>query len=167
VKEIPLTKGHVALVDDEDYEELSKHKWCCSRGYAVRKNGKAIELMHRRIMQPPSEMTVDHINGNRADNRRENLRICTFKQNLSNRVKKPNCTSQFRGVTRARGGKWKVQVHTGDRVLYFGLYESEYEAARIYDAVAPLYLGPFVRKNFPVETYTFERARTSTWADHQ
>ncbi len=80
MREIPLTRGFVTLVDDDDYEELAKHRWCClwvKRPYAVR-NG-AIYL-HRWLLDAPKNKVVYHLNGNSLDNRRENLLMCTHHE---------------------------------------------------------------------------------------
>jgi hypothetical protein len=90
-KTIPLTQGKVTLVDGDDYEELSKYKWCVQRGantfYAQRKaraNGEQTAiLMHRQILGFPPE--IDHINRDGLDNRRCNLRVVTHRQNAENR----------------------------------------------------------------------------------
>ena len=92
MKEISLTKGLVAIIDDEDFERVSRYKWVSLKNkrtvYASRssdlKGGKKTMYMHRFIMNPPSDMQVDHINGDGLDNRRVNLRVCTQSQNLKN-----------------------------------------------------------------------------------
>ena len=110
VKEIPLTQGKVALVDDEDYEWLNQYNWQASNEkgrFYVKKgnylgviNGKQRSTsvrMHRLIMNAPENMVVDHINGNGLDNRKENLRIVSNRQNLQNlHIKK---TSKYPGVS--------------------------------------------------------------------
>jgi hypothetical protein len=91
MKEIPLTKGKVALVDDEDFEEVSKVTWylvkirntCYAHGY-VKPPSKKMEYMHRLILKTPEDMETDHINGNGLDNRKENLRVVTHRQNMQN-----------------------------------------------------------------------------------
>lgn len=87
---IPLvgekSKGLYAIVDDCDYQRVSEYKWHCGNGYAVNSFGL---LMHRLIMRPPRELVVDHLNHNRLDNRRANLRVCTQFENSQNMVCKP------------------------------------------------------------------------------
>lgn len=82
MKEIPLTQGYVTLVDDADYEWLSRWKWHYHGGYAERGDGV---LMHREITDCPAGKEVDHINHDPLDNRRENLRVVTRWQNMLNR----------------------------------------------------------------------------------
>jgi hypothetical protein len=115
MREIPLTQGLVALVDDEDYERLAQHKWCVLRtgSNVYAKRTKRALLMHREVMLPPPGMVVDHINHNGLDNRRSNLRICSQAENaVHRRVPRsvwqiPNgrwrAVSQWRGVTRHLG----------------------------------------------------------------
>ena len=93
MKQISLSRGLFAVVDDADYEWLSRWKWSASTyGYAVRAEtisgrGKSrkrkIFWMHREIMQTPPGKDTDHINGNRLDNRRLNLQICSRSQNIA------------------------------------------------------------------------------------
>ena len=94
MKKIPLSqqgknKGkYFALVDDEDYEKDPKARWSFNpNGYAERKKGKTIERLHGFIMDCPKGKEVDHINGNKLDNRKCNLRICTQHQNSFNKNK--------------------------------------------------------------------------------
>src|SRR5574341_305184 len=98
MKEIKLNNGSVCIVDDDDYEDLNKYKWKVSKwGYAVRelqRNGKwSTILMHRVVNRTPVGMVTDHINGNKLDNRRFNLRTCTTTENNANRSKEPGKTS--------------------------------------------------------------------------
>jgi hypothetical protein len=110
MREIPLTKGYAALVSDEDYAELSRHKWHVSGGkkpYAVRIiNGRQRVYMHRYLLGDPEGFLVDHIDGNSLNNQRENLRLATHEQNSCNRTLKPKDSRigrvTFRGVTEQR-----------------------------------------------------------------
>lgn len=121
MKLIPLSRGKAAIVDDEDYLRLSQHKWSLSsHGYAVRDeqiDGRYRRVyMHREILiTTDTQSEVDHINGNGLYNRRENLRLATHMQNLSNQRKRSFTTSRFKGVYYDRAtGKWRGQVkHSG------------------------------------------------------
>ena len=155
MKEIPLTQGKVAIVDDQDYDWLNQWKWsatwCKSKGgkilwYAVRAEGPRRSVthiyMHRAIAAKGSTLRVDHRDGDGLNNQRHNLRLATASQNGANKVKslKP-CSSRFKGVFRDKSkGKWVVH-------LYF---EDEVEAARAYDAAARLRFGEFACTNFAV-----------------
>ena len=86
MKEIPLTQCKVALVDDKYFEFLNQFKWRFSNGYAARsdirtKRGRKTILMHRAIMDAPKGVEVDHVNGDKLDNQRSNLRLCNRKWN--------------------------------------------------------------------------------------
>ncbi len=92
MKEIELTRGKVTLVDDYDYPFLMQVKWYAlprhGHWYAATHNpgvGPRTIYMHRIIMDPSSDMVIDHINHNGLDNQRHNLRICTHTENLRNR----------------------------------------------------------------------------------
>ena len=110
MKKIELTKGQFAMVDDDDFEELSKHKWWVgSGGYAARevslgtKDGKHLRktvLMHRQILKAPDGMDVDHANHNKLDNRKSNIRLATRSQNKANALVKTRKQSELpMGVT--------------------------------------------------------------------
>ena len=143
MKEIPLTRGKVAIVDDDAYEELSKYRWyCTNKGYATRtarpRFGKRHEiLMHRVIMQTPARMEIDHINGNPLDNRRENLRVCKHSENLKNMKRYSNNTSGFKGVSwYKRDNKWKTEIMINGKSTYLGLFDDKRVAAQAYDDAA-------------------------------
>ena len=97
---IPLTRGLFAIVDADDYERLTAHKWNAGankgRYYAQRKsNGKTIKMHHEIIDVPPSFL-CDHINHNTLDNRKCNLRVCTSAQNARNRLPRQDCKSSYK-----------------------------------------------------------------------
>lgn len=168
--EVPLTRGLVALVDDTDYDQVSRFSWCATRVgrrfYAVRTEQRGgrrrTVLMHRWLMTPPAHLEVDHRNGNGLDNRRENLRIATSSQNKANRkVRLESKTSRYHGVhwDKARG-QWRVSVRGGEkgasgksRSVHIGRFDDEVEAARAYDSAAIRYHGEFSATNFPKEDY--------------
>lgn len=160
VVEIPLSQGYVALVDDEDAEQVKAYKWFAhvsgdgKRVYVKRKKrvneGEGHILLHRWLTNAPSDMDVDHINRNTLDNRRSNLRLATSAQNAANRS--PNSGRRFRGISfDPKYNKWCVQLRVNRRLRYFGRYESEEEAARVYDRAASEAFGEFAYLNFPQE----------------
>jgi len=141
MKTIPLTQRKVALVDDEDYEELYKYKWYAKQGcgrqktqkptyYAARsKNGKTI-FMHRVIMNCLKGMEVDHINGETLDNRKANLRICTRADNTYN-SRSRIATSSYKGVSFHKlTKKWQVQISYKQKKHHIGIFEHEVRAAK-------------------------------------
>jgi len=148
---IPLTRGLHAIVDAEDYEWLSKYKWCASvsddgRVYAKRSVRRHVVFMHRMIMQPPKGMVVDHINGNGLDNRRCNLRIVPPAANAQNRRKPVGAKSRFMGVY-PRGDKWEAYV----RRKYLGRFDDDVTAAKARDREALKVYGAHAWLNFPPE----------------
>jgi len=153
VREIALTKGFVALVDEADYDWLSQWKWCFSGrrsggGYAMRRAGPRAAgrtiYMHRLIMGEPEVAQVDHINGDRLDNRRSNLRVCSRAENRRNTSKTARNSSGFVGVLRRRNA-WIAVIAR----KHVGTFACPIEAARAYDAAARLRYGEFARLNFP------------------
>jgi hypothetical protein len=152
MREIPLTKGKVTIVDDADYEGLTQRRWHLltpKRGgeYAMSSNGTG---MHRAITSAPPGMEVDHINGNGLDNRRGNLRVCTKSGNQRNqRVQSRAKTSVFKGVSRMRGRtRWVACIKLGGRDTRLGSFGNEVDAALAYDAAARKHFGEFARTNF-------------------
>lgn len=161
MKIIPLSQGFVAWVDDEDYDRLSKHKWCIARRskrvYAARKPGSSRSVyMHREIMGSPAGVQIDHIKHRHAervvDNRKSNLRLSpgyTNKQSLSKRCDWVH--SPFKGVRKGKGPNPWVAFITCDRVRkHIGSFSVESYAALAYDLAAVRLFGEFALTNFPV-----------------
>ena len=148
-KSIPLTRGKSALVDDEDFEWLNQWKWYCNHGYAVRKSSnlpgkQKMIFMHREILQTPDDMESDHINRDRQDNRRENLRVCTTAENQHNAKIRSDNTSGFKGVSFNRHTeKWEARIGNGNRI-YLGLFDSLDDAVHVYNKAARELYGKFV-----------------------
>lgn len=158
-REIPLTKGYCAIVDDHDFEWLSSYRWYahCNRGghvYARRATditGRTY-FMHRELTGPDPGEDVDHANGNSLDNRRSNLRIATRQQNNWNRRPQRGSSSPYVGVSWAKDrGLWVAAIERNDRKIWIGSFESAEEAARAYDAKALELRGEFACLNFPTE----------------
>jgi hypothetical protein len=151
-KKIELTRGKVALVSDKDYKWLSQWKWgCIGRGYAgrfVRIDGRRFLIyMHRLILNPPDGMEVDHVNRNKLDNRRRNLRAATRRQNDCNRAAWKTCG--YRGVALTpRKTPWAARIRVNGKLTHLGSFHSAEEAARAYDAAAILHHGEFAVLNF-------------------
>jgi hypothetical protein len=155
-KEIQLTQGKVAIVDDADYEYLNKWKWFVNkfRGkfYAVRTsraNKKcSCILMHREIMNPKKGFVIDHIDGFTLNNLRDNLRICTHGENLRNQKLSVKNKSGFKGVHWHKlGKKWVSSINIDRKILYLGLFIDAKEAAKKYNDAALKYHGEFAHLN--------------------
>ena len=142
MKEIELTLGKKALVDDADYEWLSQYSWSACKGkytiYALRsgknKAGKFINIaMHREIMQTPDGLLTDHIDGNGLNNQRTNLRICSAGQNQHNSSPHKNRSSKFKGVSWKKSGKkWVVRIQLNYKSKHIGVYKTEIEASNAF-----------------------------------
>ena len=152
-----MAHGGFVLVDAADYEWLSRHTWTVHSGYAARYEKGKLIFMHREIMNPPPGMVVDHIDGNKPNNCRSNLRNCTRQENLQNRPKRLDSASRFKGIYyEKRPGKWHARADLDGEQFPTGLMDDEVQAARAYDRLAVELFGAFAYLNFP-EDWTPER----------
>ena len=169
MKTIPLTRGKQAIVDDEDYERLIAHSWAwfpvassqSSLGYAVRKGNKKrgeprTVQMHREILHAPPGKTVDHINLNGLDNRKEILRYVSVQENCFNRPKPiMNCTSVYKGVLAREDNPikngWIARIKYNGRHVELGRYWSEEQAAAAYNFASRIFFGRYRHENEGVE----------------
>jgi len=154
MKEIPLSKGLFAIVDDEDYAGLMKVKWYvmagkCYAGRHIKRAGKqTTEYMHRRILQAQLGEEIDHVNHNGLDNRRGNIRVCTRSQNHGN-TKKFRGSSNFKGVHWNKDRhSWHAQIRYKGKQIFLGRFTDGESAARAYDEAARQYFGEFAELNF-------------------
>lgn len=151
MKTIELTKGKSATVDDIDYDTLSKYSWYTNIcGYAVRNSyadGKhSTIIMHRVVMDATKGLEVDHINGDKLDNRRDNLRICTRSENQCNVGKRTHNTSGFKGVNwYPKYQKFRAYIGVNSKWKHLGYYTTAEEASAVYQSAAKLLHGTFAR----------------------
>jgi len=149
MKKMPLTQGKFALVDDADYEWLSRWKWHAHEDHGNWYAERWRVRMHNEILPPPAGLEVDHKNHDGLDNRRINLRLGTHAQNGANRLPNKNHSSIFKGVTRRGGrGKWQAAIRVNGQRTHLGQFGDEQQAARAYDAAALAAFGEFARTNF-------------------
>lgn len=150
MRTIHLTKGQFVQVDDRDYEFLNQWKWRCNGHYAVRtitKPKRYTILMHRLILECMGNENFelsDHINGDKLDNRRVNLRPATRSQNMWNSRKQVNNTSGAKGVTKHQG-KWRADIGINGKRRYLGHFDSVKAAAAAYSIAAKELYGEFAR----------------------
>jgi hypothetical protein len=160
------------IVEPADFYRINNFGWFIvgkkTRLYAARniinETGKIkIVRLHREIMKAPAKLLVDHRNGNSLDNRRDNLRLATLSQNACNvRINKAGCSSRYRGVRWSKVGKrWEAQLGFKRKSIFLGHFDSEEEAARVYDEAAKKYHGEFARLNFSESADSVQRAVNS------
>lgn len=153
--EITLTRGLVALVDEDDMEMVGAQRWYArppsgrnKRWYAYRREGGRMVYLHRAVLGAQRGSEVDHINGDGLDCRRANLRVATRSQNEANKPKAGATSSRYKGVTFARkAGQWRASLMVNKRRRHLGYFDDEAAAARAYDAAALSTWGPFARLN--------------------
>lgn len=153
MKEISLSQGKVALVDDEDFDYLNQYKWYANRFkytfYAIthRRINKYDHkiYMHRLIMNPGREIHIDHKDRNGLNNQKNNLRIATYSQNNCNR--KGSGASQYLGVSIRRNGKFTARIKADGYYKNLGVFDNEIDAAIAYDNAAKIYHGEFANLN--------------------
>jgi len=152
-KQIPLTKGKFATVDDSDYNFLNQWKWYCDAcGYAVRTvlvDGKKGRVwMHRIVAGTPKNMLTDHINMDRLDNTKKNLRIVTKSQNGMNRGVPSNSTTGYKGVVfRNDTKKYRAYISLKNKRAWIGQFNTALEAAVAYNKKAFEMFGEFAKLN--------------------
>ncbi len=166
---IALSKGLVALVDDEDFDRINRYNWSvvlsptCRTYYAIRNQHfsglfddhpdrlglrrQILVYMARQVLGLCTEdpRVVDHINHDTLDNRRASLRACTQQQNCWNRRRRTNVSSQYKGVSSAHNGRWQVHILSA----HSGIFSCEIEAAQAYDIAAKEKFGGYAYLNFP------------------
>lgn len=157
-------EGLSILVDDDVGEVVSDAKWfLATGGYAY---SNRLGLLHRLVMSPTDFEVVDHINGDKLDNRRANLRVCSQKDNMRNQKKRnyKNPSSPYKGVRLYKSRKskpWASHIRIdglGD--IHLGYYPTSELAAKAYDSAAREYYGEYAQTNFPgTEKSTVEEIR--------
>lgn|SRR3990167_633540 len=153
MKEIKLTQNRITIVDDEDFDYLSSFSWCFgSVGYPETRTsvaeGRKLKRMHSLILKTPKGLMCDHINGNKLDNRKSNLRLCTMMENMRNRNKTSTNKSGYKGVYfEEYTGKWKAQIKYGNKNHNLGRFEKLKDAAKAYNMAAIENFGEFARIN--------------------
>lgn len=156
---LSISRNKIALIDREDLSKVNILRWYCNNfGYAVstkyikgsgRKNQKSESiLMHRVILGVPKNIFIDHINHNRLDNRKSNLRIATYQQNQWNKSKILS-SSKYKGVSYfKRDDCWRARIKLNYKEHHIGFFKNELHAAMAYDIWAKELFGEFANLNF-------------------
>lgn len=154
MKEYKLTVigGLETLVDEVDYYRFKDFSWCLRGEYIVLNEKRGIKRLHRLIMGAEVGEVIDHKNGNKLDNRRNNLRKCTHQQNLWNSViSKSKKSSKYRGVFfRKDRNRFITRVILNNKIYRLGSFKNEIDAAIVYDSFAIKNYGEFAKLNFPI-----------------
>lgn len=163
MKRIPLSQGKFTIVDDWNYERLSKYKWYAAKRkytyYAARNSRRResskqkVIFMHHQVISVPDGKFADHRNQNGWDNREHNLRVCTKSQNSQN-MKFIKGISEYKGVSwRKDRDKWRAYIVVNQKQISLGHFDSEVEAAKAYDKKALELFGEYACTNFPRKEY--------------
>lgn len=162
MKQIPLTRGKFALIDDEDFERVSKFKWhvvldrsgafyaVSSIRYKIGYNGQGKIRMHRLLLglERFDKRKVDHIDLDTLNNIKSNLRIATTSQNAANTFLMKDNASGFKGVLwHKRDKKYQSQIVVNRNSIFLGYFDDPIEAAKAYDREAIKHFGEFARTN--------------------
>ncbi|MDN7609920.1 HNH endonuclease [Burkholderia multivorans] len=154
---IRTAKGEEILIDDSDYELVSRWTWrTIGRGYAARSvydpskpSKRTNQYLHRLLLglSDGDGAFVDHVNGNRLDNRRSNLRLCTVQENGRNSKVRSHNKSGFKGVFwDRRREKWTAYIKVDGKQRYLGLFSTAQLAHEAYCAAARKHFGAFARE---------------------
>lgn len=140
----------IVLLDAENVDLVSSYQWAVGiHGYVTSGAGKRQILLHRLVAGAGNGCIVDHVNRNKLDNRRSNLRICTCQQNMFNREQQANNQSGYKGVCQTKDGLWQAQIQYCGRAVYLGRYGDALSAAMAYDMAAKRLFGEYAFLNLP------------------
>ena len=153
-RSIPLkgvySEGKFAIVDEDVFLWAQHFHWfVTANGYVATRTGAKVISMHRIIMGNPEGLDIDHVNGDKLDNRREFLRVVTRQQNNRNSKPRRGAASSFKGVTKHKAsGKWAARIVVSGKPHSLGLYSNEIDAAKAYDSAVKKFFGEYGWLNF-------------------
>ncbi len=142
-------------IDTDDIAALGVSRWYvfASRSqrckYVAKRENDRTTLLHRLLMDAPKGLTVDHEDGNGLNDRRYNLRLCTYGENRFNSHHPKRSATGYRGVYLTNDGRFKVMISLSTKKTYLGTFDDPIEAARVFDAAAFAHRGRFTQLNFP------------------
>lgn len=142
----PRARGRVTVVDADAV--VPPGRWFLSaNGYAIRNAPPGEEIyLHRLIAGTPPGFDTDHVNGDRLDNRRANLRVASRSENNANAGRRSHSSQPFKGVRR-KGSRWQARIRVRGREIALGSFTTAEEASAAYDAAARLHFGAFAHTN--------------------
>lgn len=149
MKKIKVKNSSEAIVDNKDYKYLKTFSWHLTSGYPATKKKGVYERMHRKILNlKNSKLTVDHIDGNKLNNTRKNLRICSARQNSFNKGMSKNNTSGYKGVYWFKRDKlWVAGIGYNKKTYNLGRFKNKHDAAKAYNNAAVKYFGKYAKLN--------------------
>lgn len=159
MKKLELARGEVAQLDEPDYDRLRHFKWYCIKGYAYRTvylgkvDGKykyTTIPMHREVLNPLDGLLADHIDGNRLNNTRNNLRAVTRGQNTINSAMRKTNRYGYKGIIYnplCTKRPWYARIKLNGKVQVKGYFETREEAALAYNELATQLHGQYARLN--------------------
>lgn len=143
-KKIKLTQGKYALVDEEDFEYLNQFKWHFDGLYGAKKSPKKI-YMHRLLMNSPKGMEIDHINQNKLDNRKSNLRVVNRSLNMFNVGLRKTNTSGHKGIGWNKNkNKWHAKIMIDYKNINLGYFSNIKDAINARKNAEPINVGNMV-----------------------
>lgn len=145
------------MVDDEDFEEMSKYNWSCGGRYSGKVYARRVTkskgvqksiYMHRVLMRPEPGMLIDHIDGNTLNNQKSNLRVCNHRENIRNGKNRTTNRSGFKGVSFIAAKKrYAAHIKHNYKSIYLGYFHNPKEAAVTYNMAAIYLFGEFAKLN--------------------
>lgn len=149
--ECVLPSGKRFQIDPGDYPQVAKYRWVTNAaGYFVASLGSRSNhiFLHRLIMNPPDGTFVDHVDGDKANCRRRNMRLCSRTENNRNVGLQQNNQCGYKGVYWASDRrKWRAEITVGRKHIHIGSFDSPIEAAQAYDQAAIAYFGEYAKTN--------------------
>jgi len=139
-------------VDDEDWNRVKQYNWSVTiAGNIVAKIKDKTVVLSRFILDCDHlDLQVDHIDGNRFNNQKSNLRLCTSRQNMMNQGLRSDNTSVYKGVSFHKpANKYTAKINLFGKKMHLGYFNSAEAAAKEYDRIAKIHYGEFAFLNFP------------------